>query len=154
MLKYLLLSVCLVLAQLNVAVAKPKLLVPRLQPRGVEKHEAKTISTALCHAVSKLKTHEVLCSDDLEAMVTWNARAAQLNACRKDDCLAQAAAAMQAKQVFTGSLAKVESDYVLSIALLDVRTGKVAKRAELKKADLSKLYDGVAQVARELLGEK
>ena len=138
----------------SVVEAKPKLLMPRLQARGVQSHEAKTISTALCHAVSKLKRYELVCSDDLAAMVKWNTRAAQLNACQRDDCMAEAAKAMQANLLISGSVSKVDSDYVLAASLIDVSSGKVKKRAELKRAGLSKLHDAVGEAALMLTKKK
>ena len=149
---FILLSV--VASQPESTAGKPVLLIPRLQATGVKSHESKAISTALCHAVSKLNSHEVLCSDDLEAMVKWNVRAAQLNACKNDDCLAKAAEAMKAKLVVTGSLSKIDTSYVLSVALLDVKSGKVLKRHERKEASLSKLYDVLPDAAVGLLPQK
>jgi len=144
-------SLILLFASVSTAIAKPKALIPHLQARGVQKHEAKTIGTALCHAVSKLKLYELICSDDLQAMVKWNARAAQLNACQKDDCLTEVADAMKAKILISGSLSKIDSDYVLAIAIMDVHSGKVQKRIELKRPGLSKLYDAVADAVAALL---
>ena len=61
-----------------------KVLLPTLKARGVKTHEARAIGTSLCNAIDRLKVYKLTCADDLKAMIKWNTRASQLNACKND----------------------------------------------------------------------
>lgn len=131
-----------------------KVLVQDLQARGVEGHEAAALSTAACNALAKRKDLEVLCGDDLRAMVKWNTMAATFNACADDACAASTAKALSAALVVSGSVAKVGPGLVLSLAMIDVARGEPVGRAEVKAADVGALYAQVPEAVDILLAAK
>ncbi len=134
--------------------ATRKVLVQDLQARGVEGHEAAALSTAACNALAKRKDLEVLCGDDLRAMVKWNTMAATFNACADDACAASTARALSAALVVSGSVAKVGPGLVLSLAMIDVARGEPVGRAEVKAADVGALYAQVPEAVDILLAPK
>ena len=131
--------------------SKRKVLLPSLKARGVKTHEARAIGTSLCNAIDRLRVYKLTCADDLKAMIKWNARASQLNACKDDNCFASAAEAMKAEFVVTGSYSKVEDIYVLSLGLLSVKDSSIEKRVELKTKSSADMLKQLDQAAKQLV---
>ncbi|MEE2902936.1 MAG: hypothetical protein VYC39_11430 [Myxococcota bacterium] len=133
--------------------SKRKVLFPTLKARGVKTHEARAIGTSLCNAIDRLRVYKLTCADDLKAMIKWNARASQLNACKDDNCFATAAEAMKAEFVITGSYSKVDDIYVLALGLLSVKDSAIEKRVELKTKSSSHMLKQLDQAAKQLVTE-
>ena len=138
----------------RVEAAKRKVLLPTLKARGVKTHEARAIGTSLCNAIDRLRVYKLTCADDLKAMIKWNARASQLNACKDDNCFAIAAEAMKAEFVITGSYSKVENIYVLALGLLSVKDSSIEKRVELKTQSSADMLKQLDQAAAQLVSEQ
>lgn len=143
------LASCLALA--SSAEAAEKLLVQDLTAQGVEAPAASALSTATCHQLAKQKAIEVLCGDDLRAMMQWNAMAASFNNCKDDSCFETSAKAMEAGLVVSGSVAKVGQDFVLSLTLFDVKQAKSLARGEVKAGSVEALYKQVPEAVQVLL---
>ena len=142
------------LFQIETAEAKPvKVLLPALKARGVETHEARAIGTSLCNAIDRMKLVKLTCADDLKAMIKWNTRASQLNACKDDKCFAAAAEAMKADLVVTGSYSKLEKVHVLSLGILSVKESVIRKRVEFKTKSSAELLAQLDQAAKQLFTE-
>lgn len=137
------------------AYAKPasKLLLQDLSAVGVEGHEAKALSTATCGELAKRKGYQVMCGDDLRAMIKWNAMAASFNACDGDDCLAKTASAVDARYVVSGSVAKVGDDVVLSLVLLNTEKGVPVGRASIRAPEVAALHRQVREAVDILLSK-
>jgi len=136
------------------ALAAPsKLLVQDLSAVGVEAHEAKAIGTATCGELAKRKGYQVLCGDDLRAMVKWNAMAASFNACQGEDCLAKTAAAVDAQYVVSGSVSKVGDEVVLALVLLNTEEGRPVGRASIKASEVASLHRQVREAVDILLSK-
>ena len=136
------------------AAAAEKVVVQDLAPRGVEAHEAAALSTATCTALAKRKRYDVLCGDDLRAMIKWNTMAASLNACADDTCLGNIAKAMKARYVVSGSVTKVGDDFVLALSMLDVDAGRPVGRSEVKASAIAALYKQVSEAVDVLVGKR
>ena len=129
-----------------------KVLVQDLAARGVEVHEAASIATASCTALAQRKGYDVLCGDDLRAMIKWNTMAATFNNCADASCMSTTAKAMKARFVVSGSVAKVGDAFVLTLSMLDVKQGKTRGRAEVKADSLGSLYKQVPEAVDVLVG--
>ena len=134
--------------------SKRKVLLPTLKARGVKTHESRAIGTSLCNAIDRLRVYKLTCADDLQAMIKWNARASQLNACKDDNCFATAAEAMKAEFVITGSYSKVGDIYVLALGLLSVKNSTIEKRVELKTKSSAQMLKQLDQAAKQLVTEQ
>jgi hypothetical protein len=131
--------------------AESKLLVQDLTAQGVDGPQAAALSTATCHQLSLRKGIDVLCGDDLRALMQWNAMAASFNACNDQTCFESSAKALEARLVVSGSVAKIGDQYVLNLSLFDVHLARSVGRSEVKAASIEALYKQVAEAVDVVL---
>ncbi|MFO0724665.1 MAG: hypothetical protein U1E65_12860 [Myxococcota bacterium] len=146
------LSTMLVLAA--APAAEERLLLHDLTAEGVEAPVAQALTTAACFELSALKSFDLMCPDDIRALMQWNAMASTFSACQDQACLESSAKALDAKLVASGSVQKAGESYVLSLSLLDTRAGKVRARAEVKAASIDALHKQVAEAVSQLFPKK
>lgn len=144
---------CLAVASPALA-ADDKLLVQDLTAQGVEAPAAQALSTATCHQIAQKKGIDVLCGDDLRALMQWNAMAASFNGCQDQACFENSAKALEARLVLSGSVSKVGEQYVLSLSLFDVKLARSMGRAEVKAATIDALYKQVPEAVDVVLAKK
>jgi len=130
--------------------AEEKLLLQDLIPQGVDTTYAAALSSATCHALSNRKGLDLLCGDDLRALIQWSQVATSLDACKDDACLGAAARGLDAQLVVSGTVGKIGDGYVLSLSLLDAKAGRVRGRSEVKAASLEALHAQVAEAVSAL----
>lgn len=137
----------------GVAWAAPadKVVLQDLAARGVSAVDAAALTTATCTALAAQPALELLCGDELRALMQWNALASGLDRCRDEACAAGVARALQAQRLVTGQVAQVGPELVLSLALVDAQTGEVRGRAEARAPTLVALHQQLEATARALL---
>ncbi len=128
-----------------------KVILQDLAARGVSASDAAALTTATCTALAASGSLELLCGDELRALMQWNALASGLDRCRDDACAAAGARALHAERLVTGSVAKVGGELVLSLALIDAASGQVRGRAEARAPSLEALHARLEVTVRALL---
>ncbi len=127
-----------------------KVLLQDLVAQGVDAAQAAALSSAACHALGARRDLELLCGDDLRALMQWNAVATSLDACKDEACVSAGARGLDAKLVVSGSVSKVGDGFVLAMSLLDAKAGRVRSRAEVKAASMEALHQQVAEAISQL----
>ena len=126
-----------------------KVILQDLAARGVSASDAAALTTATCTALASSGSLELLCGDELRALMQWNALASGLDRCRDEACAAAGARALHAERLVTGSVAKVGGELVLS--LIDAASGQVRARAEARAPSLEALHTRLEVTVRALL---
>lgn len=136
------------------AEAKGKIAVRAFSAKGVDAAIASTLETSFCTALSE-QGLEVMCPDEVRALVTAKQADLGLGNCESDDACLQAIAKMsEAARVVTGEVAKLGDVYIISVALIDPASGKVISRASEKTPKLEDLLDKLAPLAKKLAAAK
>lgn len=145
--------VSLVLASASAAQAEPpaKVVLQDLVARGVSASDAAALTTATCTALAAHRSLQLLCGDELRALLQWNALASGLDRCRDEACAAAGARALQAQRLVTGQVAQIGAELVLSLSLVDAQAGQVRARAEARAPSLEALHARLEDTVRALL---
>lgn len=125
---------CLLLSVAASAAPAHKLFVANLTPRNVSAGVAQTIDTALCSTARADKRFDVVCPDEVKAILQADAMNAMLgggSVCEGDGCGELLAQRVKADLMVTGSLSKLEKGkYVLTLDLVDMASAKSIARIE------------------------
>lgn len=118
--------------------------------KGLEQSTASTLETVFCDALAK-ESYDVLCSEDLNAILTQRQQELGLGQCESDDdCLKSVGEIAHAAKMVTGEVSKVGDTYLISVTMIDVASGRVSSRATEKTTKLEQLLDKVPSVAHKL----
>lgn len=127
-----------------------KILLQDLVGQGVPPPDVAALTSATCHALGARPGLDLLCGDDLRALLQWQAAATSLDACRDEACRSAAARGLEARLVVSGTVSKVGEGVVLALALLDARAGQVRGRAEIEAKSVAELHPQVAKAIGRL----
>ena len=129
-----------------------KLVVKALQAKDASKEAAAGIGVKLCTELAKLVRAELLCADELKNLFQHQEDLLTLGACEEQDCLTQLADRLHADFLVQGALDKVGGTWVLSLQLVDGKSGVIKSRLsrEVSASDPEKLLDEVGPLARSL----
>ncbi|MEO1229114.1 MAG: hypothetical protein AAFZ18_09430 [Myxococcota bacterium] len=147
------------------AESKPKLVVRDVEAKGASDAEAATLSSAVCSAFAKTRGFDVLCGEDLRAMLQFAAMAQSLDACAGESCLKGVRSALDARFVVSGTLKKSERGggggacpgpeqcelFVLTVRAFDGDQGEVVGRTEVEGPNLDRLQADAGEVAGALI---
>lgn len=133
------------------AAPEERLLLHDLVAQGVEAPVAQALTSATCFELASTKGFDLMCPDDVRALMQWNAMASTFSACQDQACLESSAKALDARLVVSGNVQKVGETFALTLALLDTRLGKVRARAEVKAASVDALHKQVAEAVGQLI---
>jgi hypothetical protein len=129
---------------------KSKVLVQDLVAQGVQAHEAAVMSTAACQEFAKRNGLDVLCGEDVRNMMRFSAMNAAFDACNDEKCYASMGKAMKARYVVSGSVSKLGSEFILSLAMFDTEKNEPVGRGQVKADSLEKLHLQVAEAASSI----
>lgn len=136
------------------AAAKSKMLLQDLEPQGVSEGEAAVLTTSTCVALAKSSTRDVLCGDDLRAMMRFGAMSATFKGCEGEACFANLARALKARFVVSGTVSKLGAVFVLSLSNFDTKLGRTVGRSEVKAPTLEKLQLQIGEAVSGLSSKK
>lgn len=133
------------------AAEPPRLLVLDLETRGVSMDEAAILSGEVTQALRDAGGHTVMSQADIRDLLSVEAKR-QLAGCTDRGCLAQIAGSLGAREVVTGTAAKVDDATLVRLTLLDTANAKVIRTKSAESTDTSELLELVRHAAFDLVG--
>lgn len=132
--------------------AKPRLLVRDFVAEGTEPGTAAGLSVDACQAFSRIDGYDVVCAEEVRNLARYGQVSAALAGCAEDRCAAPLGKAAKARFVVSGTVRRRGRRVLLSLSMLDTRTGRVAGKgsAEADSAEQLRLKvpEAVAAVLR------
>lgn len=124
--------------------------------KGVDAAVASTVETSFCTALAADRSLEVVCPDDLQALLAQRQAQFGLGGCdsNEEKCLKDLAQLSQASRIVSGEVSRVGELFVVSATLVDARSGKVLARASEKVKKVEALLDAVGPLAGKLAQAK
>jgi len=146
------LAAVLVLALALPVMAQTKIAVTEIKARrGVDPVLAKVIEEHLAFELAKTGAFQVTGRDDILRMLDHEQQK-QMTGCADDSCLAEIGGALGVDKLVGGAMDKVGESVLLTLKLINVRTGQVERRESerLKGATEEQALDGIAILFRRM----
>jgi hypothetical protein len=129
---------------------KVRVAVRSFSPKGVDASVAATVETSFCSALANQNV-DVLCPDEIKALVAQKQGELGLGNCDSDDeCVKSIAKVSDAAKVVIGEVAKLGDAFILSVSIIDSKSGRVLARGSEKVAKVENLLDKVDGLAKKL----
>lgn len=133
---------------------KTRVAVRSFAAKGVDLSVAQTVETSFCTALSDAG-YDVLCPDDVKALIASKATELGTGACDSDaECIQNIVKVSNAARVVSGEVSKLGDTYILSVSMIDAKTGSVVGRSSEKTNKLEGLLDKVEPLAKKLAAGK
>lgn len=110
------------------AAEKQKLAVLDIEPKGVDKATAETVTDLIAVALKKLGVFDVISRADIQQMLSFEESKQLVGCTSSSGCVAELGGALGVAKVVSGSIGKLGSAYVLNLALSDTKSAKVIER--------------------------
>jgi hypothetical protein len=140
---------CLCLAQTEAPVppAAHRVVVPDLVPQGVEPAVARTLSDAVLTRLGAVDGLTVIARRDLEQVLDQEQQK-QLVGCGADStCLTALVGALDADRLLTGTVGKLGESHLVTLALLDTRSGALVRRVTRQARSVDHLLEAGLEAA-------
>ncbi len=108
--------------------AKPVLVVPLTSGPGVAADVAELITDTLTADIQRETGRPILTQKDVSTMLGLERQRALVGCSDNNQCLMEIAGALSAPELVHGSLGRLGDTWVLNLALVDARSGKVTQR--------------------------
>jgi hypothetical protein len=132
---------------------KTRVAVRSFVAKGVDLSVAQTLETSFCTSLSEAG-YDVLCPDDVKALIASKATELGTGACDSDEeCVRNIVKASNAARVVNGEVSRLGDTFIISVAMIDAKTGSVVARATEKTNKLEMLLDKVGPLASKLGGK-
>jgi hypothetical protein len=132
---------------------KTRVAVRSFVAKGVDLSIAQTLETSFCTALSDAG-YDVLCPDDVKALIASKATELGTGACENDEeCVKNIVKASNAARVVNGEVSKIGDTFIISVSMIDAKSGSVVGRASEKTPKVESLLDKVAPLAGKLSGK-
>ncbi len=129
----------------------PVAVVDLLEKSGVSKDLAGTISDYLRTQLVNTDELIVVSRENMNSILAeQNFQAA---ACNTEECIVAAGKLLGVKKIFTGSLGRVGSIFLINIKMISIETGQIEKSASEEAASEEALLDAVKKAVAGFLGK-
>ncbi len=129
----------------------PVAVIDLIEKSGVSKDTADMISDYLRTQLVNEEKFIVVSRDNMNAILTeQNFQAA---ACDTEECMVQAGKLLGVTMLFTGTLGKVGTLFLLNLKMLNVETGEIAKAVSEETKNEEGLLEAVKKIVAEISGK-
>ena len=133
-----------------------KVAVMDLEGQGLppdQAHLAKVLTEALATSVADASKCDVITRADIASMIELEAEHEACGGNASDSCLSEIGNALGVERMVAGSVARVGGSTTVSARLLNMKAGKVEKRAEATTSSEAELRATAQNVGRLLFGQ-
>lgn len=136
------------------AQVKRHLYVRPFSADGIEASVAAGLADKLCSELAQGGSFEVICASDMAALADHQADLIRAGGCEDAACDMDLAAKLKVERLVKGSLRKVGTQLVLSVAMVDGKNGDVLVRQthEVPADQPEKLLEATPKIAEALAG--
>lgn len=125
----------------------PVAVIDLIQKSGVSKDTAEMISDYLRTQLVNENKFIVVSRDNMNSILTE--QNFQTAACNTEECMVQAGKLLGVSMLFTGTLGKVGTLYLLNIKMLNVETGEIG----MAKSEETKNEEGLLEAVKKIVAE-
>lgn len=131
---------------------KPKIAVRELKVNGVDRATGSILESQLCTELLNTGKVDVVCPDDLKAMMEFKKSEIAFGMCEGDEvaCVEQVGKLANADRVLNGEVGKLDKDVIISVSLVDVAKQTTLKRASETAGTASDLLKKIPGLAKKL----
>jgi TolB-like protein len=131
---------------------KKKLAVREFKAQGVDRSTASILESQLCTELLNTGKVDVVCPDDLKAMMEFKKSEIAFGKCEGDEvaCVEQVGKLANAERVLNGEIGKLDDQVILSVSLVDVASQKTLARRSESASDASGLLKKLPDLAKKL----
>jgi TolB-like protein len=110
------------------------------------------LDEALATSVASSSLCDVITRQDIASMIGFEAERQACGGETSDSCLAEIGSALGVERIVAGSVARLGGAITVSARLMNLKAGKVERRAERTVTDAAQLRDATRAVGAELFG--
>jgi TolB-like protein len=133
---------------------KPNVAVLELEAKGISEHEASTLSDILRSEIKKQDVFRVLERGQVDEVL--KEQGFQQTGCTSSECYVEMGQLIGVEKLITGSIGKLGEAFIVSVRMLDVKTGEIVKDETVKfEGKIEKIMDEtIPDIARTICSEK
>jgi TolB-like protein len=128
-----------------------KVIIKPFAASGVAEQDVFGISSRFCVDLSKTKTIELVCAEDLAHVFKHQEDMVKFGSCEEEDCLSKMGNILEADFILQGNINKVGQTLTMALKLIDGKTGKV--RIRLDDSTDSDEVDALLEIASGLANQ-